>query len=77
MSNPDVTRHLQAMFDANNAAFAEIRTANEAMRDAGALIVDAHAKMQAAFDAHDALIVAAMKANQAAIAILHAPNPDV
>jgi hypothetical protein len=88
--NPDVTRHLHAMFDAHSAAFAAIRRSNVSLREANAAIGEANAAigeasaaigvanaaMGAAFDAHEEVINAALLANQAAIDMLDAMRND-
>jgi hypothetical protein len=79
MNNPDLSKHLHAMFDAHNVAFAAIRRTNASLREANtangvaiAAIGEANTAIGAAFDAHEEVIDAALAANQAAIDMLHA-----
>jgi len=69
MIDPEITRHLHAMFDAHAAAFAALRRANTSMGEA-------NAAMGVAIDAHDEAIQRALDANQAAIDLLHVYTRD-
>ncbi len=78
MINPEVTKQLHEMFDANNAAFeaitrtsASLKEANTANGIAIAAIGEANAAIGAAFEAHDDLITAAQASNLAALALLN------
>ena len=79
MHNPDVIKHLHAMFDAHTDAFAAIRRSNVSLREANAAIGvantaigAANTAIGAAVDAHEGVISAALLANQAAIELLNA-----
>ncbi len=90
MRNPDIDRHLHAMFDAHDAAFAALQRGRAAMKaviteqshvsaaigEAATALSHAYVRMGAAFDAHDEALVLAMRANQSALAVLRAYEDD-
>ena len=60
---PDINRHVRALFDVHDEAFRALRVANTEM---GA----ANAAMGHAIQAHDEAIQAALAANRAALSLL-------
>ena len=61
--DPDINRHLRALFDAHDGAFRALRVANTEMGTA-------NAAMGHAIQAHDDAIQAALAANRAALDLL-------
>ncbi len=76
MSNPDIDRHFDDVFDAHDAAILALRQANAAMGKANHAMIETQIAMGVAIQAHDEAAVLALTANRAAIAALRAYRTD-